>query len=71
MPTDVTVSVSPSTSVSFARTFTSVKLSSATVAVSLTALGGSFTGVTVSETVATFESRVPSFALKVKESGPL
>ena len=35
------------------------------------AVGASFTGVTVIDTVATFESAVPSFALKVKLSGPL
>ena len=35
------------------------------------AVGTSFTGVTVIDTVATFESAVPSFARKVKPSGPL
>src|SRR5437899_10492325 len=34
------------------------------------ATGGSFTAVTVIVTVATFEFSVPSFALKVKLSGP-
>ena len=35
------------------------------------ATGASFTGVTVIDTVATFESAVPSFTSKVKASGPL
>ena len=35
------------------------------------ATGASFTGVTVIDTVAAFESAVPSFTLKVKVSGPL
>ena len=35
------------------------------------AVGGSFTGVTVNETVAGAESTWPSFTLKVKLSGPL
>ena len=35
------------------------------------ATGGSLVAVTVMETVAILESTVPSFALKVKESGPL
>ncbi len=34
------------------------------------ATGGSLTGVIVTETVAVFESMVPSFALKVKLSAP-
>ena len=71
LPTAVTVSESPSRSESLPRTSTSVRSSSATVAVSLTATGGSLTGNTVSETVATFESTVPSCALKVKLSEPL
>ena len=37
----------------------------------LVATGMSFTELTVMETVATAESRVPSFTLKVKLSGPL
>ncbi len=37
----------------------------------LFATGASFTGDTVIETVAVFESSDPSFALKVKLSGPL
>ena len=46
--------------------------SSATVADWATAVGASFTGVTVIETVAaTVESTVPSFTLKVKLSEPL
>ena len=35
------------------------------------AVGASLTAVTVIETVAGFESTVPSFALNVKLSGPL
>src|SRR5713101_162725 len=37
----------------------------------LTAIGASFTGVTVMETVAGLLSRLPSLALKVKLSEPL
>ena len=44
--------------------------SSATVVVSLTAVGASLTSETVIETVARFESAVPSFARYVKESEP-
>ena len=35
------------------------------------ATGGSFTAVTVMETVAVFESTVPSLTLNVNESAPL
>ena len=38
---------------------------------SSTAAGGSLTGRTVRETVAVFESALPSLALNVKLSGPL
>ena len=70
-PTDVTDSASPSTSESFASTATEIAPSSSTDAASLTATGASFTGRTVRETVAVFESAVPSFASNVNESGPL
>ena len=61
--------MSPSTSVA-----TSVPLagvSSGVVSVPFTATGASLTAVTVIDTVATFESSTPSFALNVKLSGPL
>ena len=65
----VQVSVSPSTSVPESVRF-SVP-SSATVNEAAFAAGASFTGVMVMETVAVFESNVPSLALKVNESLPL
>ncbi len=46
-------------------------VSSGVVAVSSAGTGLSLTAFTVMETVAVFESRLPSFALKVKLSGPL
>ena len=63
------MSESPSTSV--AGSGTSAKLSSASRAVFGLATGGSLTGLTVIETVATFESLAPSLARKLKVSGPL
>ena len=46
-------------------------VSSAVVAVSLFATGASLTAAIAIVTVATFESRLPSFALNVKLSEPL
>ena len=63
------MSGSPSTSV--AGRGTSAKLSSASTAEFGLATGGSLTGLTVIETVATFDSLAPSLALKLKVSGPL
>jgi hypothetical protein len=63
--------VSGSPSVSVAARGTSAKLSSASTAVFGLATGGSFTGLTVIETVATFEVFAPSLAWNVKKSGPL
>ena len=60
--TAVIVSVSPSASVSFPRAAITTAPSSAVVAVSSTATGASFTGVTVIVTVATFPSSCPSFS---------
>ena len=62
LPT-LTVSASPSTSLSFASTAIVAAVSSAVVRLSLPATGGSLTGVTAIATVATFESSAPSFAL--------
>ena len=59
----LTVSASPSSSLSFASTAIVAGVSSAVVAVSLPATGGSLTAVIVIATVATFESARPSFAL--------
>jgi hypothetical protein len=70
-PTVVTDRASPSMSESFASTATETGPSSPTVAASSTATGASFTGKTVRETVAVFESALPSFTLNVNESGPL
>ncbi len=57
----VTVRSSPSTSESLAVTFSTLpELSSATVAVSLLATGGSFTFVTVTDTVAPSVPPLPS-----------
>ena len=63
------VSASPSTSVAASVIATGV--SSGVVTAWPSATGASLTGVTVMETVATFESTVPSLALNVKLSGPL
>ena len=63
------MSASPSASVACSVIPTAV--SSSVVALPSSATGASFTGVTVIVTVAVFESAVPSFALKVKLSGPL
>ena len=63
------VSVSPSTSV--AVSVIALAVSWFVVTLCAVATGASFTGVTVSVTVATFEFSVPSFALNVKLSGPL
>ena len=46
-------------------------VSSSVVSAPFTATGASLTAVTVIDTVATFESSAPSFALNVKLSGPL
>src|SRR5437773_1192606 len=46
-------------------------VSSSVATASFAATGASFTAATVIVTVATFESRLPSFALNVKLSGPL
>jgi len=46
-------------------------MSSVTGTIWLLATGASFTALTVIDTVAMLESRLPSFALKVKLSGPL
>jgi hypothetical protein len=70
--TAVTVNVLPSTSVSFASTLiTLALLFFATVALSATATGGSFTAVTVIDTVAAAEANAPSLTVNVKLSGPL
>ena len=69
--TALTSSASPSTSESFARTSSAAGTSSETVAASLAASGGSFTGVTPIEIVAGADTRLPSLARKVNESGPL
>ena len=63
------VSGSPSTSVAGRPTIASE--SSARSAELSVATGGSFTGSTVIETVATFDSLTPSLARNVKLSGPL
>ncbi len=73
-PTALTVSVSPASGPSSSLRSTSITLaplSSTTVSLSLLAFGSSLTLVTVMETVAVLESKLPSFALKVKESVPL
>ena len=62
-------SVSPSMSAPVMVIVTGV--SSGVVTAWSLAVGASFSGATVIDTVATFESAVPSFALKVKASGPL
>ena len=60
----VAVSVVPaSTSVSFARTLPLTAVSSAVDAVSFAATGTSLTASTVIDTVATFETAVPSLAV--------
>ena len=56
----LTVSVSPSRSVSFARTAMLTAVSSAVVAASSTATGPSFDGVTVTLTVAVAVPPLPS-----------
>ena len=66
-----TVNVSASFSGSVPASLTATGTSSAVVTFSPAAEGASFTGVTMMETVATAESSLPSFALKVKESVPL
>ena len=81
VPTPVTVMVSdgsegaPPTSgpvKSLARTLiVVVAVARTTMPASVLAIGLSLTSVTVIETVATLESRLPSLALKVKLSGPL
>ena len=63
------VSGEPSTSV--ALSVIAFAVSSSVVTAWSPATGASFTAVTVSVTVAVFESRLPSFALNVKLSGPL
>ena len=63
------VSASPSTSLAGRPTDWGV--SSASVAELAVATGASFTGFTVSETVAVLELFTPSLDWKVKESGPL
>ena len=63
------VSGSPSTSVAGRATIANE--SSARIAEFGLATGASFTGSTVIETVATFESLTPSLALNVKLSAPL
>ena len=65
------MSVSPSTSVSLASTFTFPAVSSAVVRVLSTAFGSSFTGVTVTETVAVSVPPWPSETAYVNESEPL
>jgi len=71
-PTAVTVSVSPSISVSFVNTLiTLFVLFLATEAESFTATGKSFTEVTVKVIVAGGETNTPSFPLNVKLSEPL
>ena len=67
----LTARLSPSTSLSLARTGTTTAISSVVVAESSLATGGSLTGSTVIETVASLLSASPSFALNVKESLPL
>jgi len=68
----VIVSKSPSTSLSFASTLIGfAPLSWATVAASSTATGGSFTAVTVIETIAATLLAIESFALYLKLSDPL
>ncbi len=61
--TALTVSVSPSRSLSFVSTLTVTAVSSAVVAVSLFATGASFTAITVIVTVATCELALPSLAV--------
>ena len=70
--TAVTVNVFPSISVSFVSTaITLFVLFAATVAVSLTAAGGSFTAVTLIVTIAAADVTKPSLTVKAKLSGPL
>ncbi len=69
--TNTAVSPFPSASVSLARTEVPANgVSSAVEKASFTATGASLTGVTEIETVAGAEVKLPSFAVKVKESGP-
>ena len=58
-------------SMSAATSVMLLDVSSFVVIAASTTAGASFTAVTVIETVATLESRLPSFALYVKLSGPL
>ncbi len=74
MATPVTVSLSPSGSVSLASRVAAeidTEAPDFTVAESLTTTGASFTAVTVRLIVATLLSILPSLALKLKLSEPL
>ena len=66
-----TRNVSTALSTSVATSVPASGVSSAVAKARSCATGASFTGVTVSETVATFESSEPSFATYVKPSAPL
>ncbi len=62
-PTEVTVKLSPSTSLSLASTFTVPGVSSSVVNTSSLATGGSFTGLTVTCTVAVAVPPFPSLTV--------
>jgi hypothetical protein len=71
VPFDTTVKVSALPSTSLPVSVPPAALSSCAISVPEFATGSSFTASIVTVTVATFESALPSFTLKVNKSDPL